>query len=132
MRNHFTHASDKYAFKKKTSLIRQCVVSENVLAVTLYVSRHYLFRLYRMNDDVYVSPNVLKVYTVSYLHYTTIGTVVGIIIGLVVSFLFPTTKCVDRKLSSPSTWKFMYPDHIESKGTMWPEEYRPVIEDTNL
>lgn len=54
-----------------------------------------------MNDDVYVSPNVSKIFTVSYMHYNTIGTVIGIAVGLVVSWLFPTDQNIDPKLLAP-------------------------------
>lgn len=54
-----------------------------------------------MNDDVYVGPNVWKIFTVSYMHYNTIGTVVGIAVGLVVSWLFPKDQNIDPKLLAP-------------------------------
>lgn len=88
-----------------------------------------------MNDDVYVSPNVWKIYTVSYLHYTTIGTIVGIVVGLVVSFLFPTDEHVNLRLLSPCIRKFMYPEFVttmENHSKHRNEEYRPVTRDTKL
>jgi hypothetical protein len=61
----------------------------------------YCFRLYQMNDDVYVSPNVWKMFTVSYMHYNTIGTGIGIVVGLIVSWLFPIDQNIDPKLLAP-------------------------------
>lgn len=63
-----------------------------------------------MNEDVYVSPNVWKIYTISYMHYNTVGTLVGIVVGLLVSYLFPTDQKVDLKLLTPCIRKFMYHD----------------------
>lgn len=87
-----------------------------------------------MNEDVYVSPNVWTIYTVSYFHYSTIGTLVGIVIGLAVSLLFPTDEPVDPKLLTPFIRKFMYPEYMvrsKSNGTNV-DEYKPVSQDTKL
>lgn len=87
-----------------------------------------------MNDDVYVSPNVWKIYTVSYMHYSTIGIIVGIVVGLSVSLLFPTGQTVDPKLLTPFIRKLMYPNYMVkpvTNGTIT-EEYKPVCQDTKL
>ncbi|VVC39887.1 Sodium/solute symporter [Cinara cedri] len=93
--------------------------------------------LYRMNDDVYVSPNVLKIFTVSYLHYNTVGTIIGIVVGLVVSVLFPMDQNIDPKLITPCVRKFLYPKYAVAKGNRSgyvtrSEEYRPVTQNTKL
>uniref|UniRef100_A0A2S2RBZ7 Sodium-coupled monocarboxylate transporter 2 n=1 Tax=Sipha flava TaxID=143950 RepID=A0A2S2RBZ7_9HEMI len=67
--------------------------------------------LYRMNEDVYVSPKVWKIYTVSYMHYSTIGTFIGIIVGIVVSWLFPSDQKVDPRLLTPIIRQLMHPDY---------------------
>lgn len=54
-----------------------------------------------MNDDVYVSPDVWKFFTLSYMHYNTIGTAIGIAVGLIVSWLFPIDQNIDPKLLAP-------------------------------
>lgn len=64
-----------------------------------------------MNEDVYVSPNVWKIYTISYQHYSTIGTLIGITVGLFVSLMFPTKQNVDPKLLTPFVRELMYPKH---------------------
>ncbi|VVC39888.1 Sodium/solute symporter [Cinara cedri] len=97
----------------------------------------YFSGLYRLNDDVYVSSNTWKIYTVSYLHYTTIGTVVGIVVGLAVSFLFPTDEQVDPKLLTFCVRKFMNSEYTETKGDQpdyrtRTEKYNPEIQDTKL
>lgn len=68
-----------------------------------------------MNEDVYVSPDVWKIYTVSYMHYSTIGTLVGLVVGLVVSWLFPSDQKIDPKLLTPCIRKIMYPDYKNTK-----------------
>lgn len=73
------------------------------------------YRLYRLNEDVYVSPKVWTIYTVSYMHYSTIGTFVGIVVGLVVSWLFPSDQETDPKLLTPCIRKLIYPDYKKSK-----------------
>lgn len=88
-----------------------------------------------MNEDVYVSPNVWKIYTVSYLHYSTIGTLVGIMVGLAVSLLFPTDEPVDAKLLTPFVRNLMYPEYMirsKSNGINVVDEYKPVSQDTKL
>lgn len=87
-----------------------------------------------MNEDVYVSPNVWKIYTVSYMYYTLIGTLTGIAFGLVVSLLFPQEKDVDPKLLTPFIRKFMYPKYLakEKLKKVKIEEYKPVSQDTKL
>lgn len=69
-----------------------------------------------MNEDVYVSPNVQKIFTISYAHYTTIGTVIGIVVGLAISLLFPTDQKIDPKLLTPFVRKFMYPDRMANSN----------------
>lgn len=69
------------------------------------------FRLNQINEDVYASSNVWKIYTLSYMHYNSIGLILGIVIGLVVSMLFPTDQKVDPKLLSPCIRNLVYPDY---------------------
>jgi hypothetical protein len=76
-----------------------------------------VFRLERLNEDVFVSENVWKIYTVSYMHYSTIGTLVGIAVGLVVSLLSPTEQKLDPKLVTPFIRKFVYPSHSTSQNS---------------
>lgn len=99
-----------------------------------YLKLCQYFRLYRMNEDVYVSPNVWKIYTVSYMHYSTIGTVIGIVVGLAVSLLFPTGQSVDPKLLTSFIRKLMYPKYIVKQMTNGTntEVYKPVSQDTKL
>ncbi|XP_001948596.2 sodium-coupled monocarboxylate transporter 1 [Acyrthosiphon pisum] len=68
--------------------------------------------LSRLNEDVYASPNVWKIYTVSYMHYSTIGTLVGIAVGLAVSLMFPTDENVDPRLLTPCIRNFVYPKYM--------------------
>lgn len=87
-----------------------------------------------MNDDVYVSPNVSKIYTISYTHYTTIGTIVGLVVGLIVSLLFPTDKNVDPKLLTPFVRKMYLKYNTRAKLTaaINADEYKPVSQSTKL
>lgn len=64
-----------------------------------------------MNEDVYVGPNVMKMYTIPYAHYTTIGTIIGLVVGLVISLLFLTDQKIYPKLLTPFVRKLMYPEH---------------------
>lgn len=64
-----------------------------------------------MNEDLYVSPNVWKIYAVSYLHFNIIGTLIGIAVGLAVSILFPMEQNIDAKLLSPFVRKFLNPKY---------------------
>ncbi|VVC39885.1 Sodium/solute symporter [Cinara cedri] len=91
--------------------------------------------LYRMNEDVYVSPDVWKIYTVSYMHYNTLGSLIGITIGLVVSYLFPTDRKIDSKLLAPCIRKFVYSERSEQKkfnrkASM--TDGNPVVQDSKL
>jgi len=87
-----------------------------------------------MNKDVYVSPNVWKIYTVSYMHYSTIGFLVGMAVGLAVSLLFPTDQCVDPKLLAPwlrkSTHSKFVTDAPQFNGTREMTPYQPVSQNT--
>lgn len=86
-----------------------------------------------MNEDIYVSPNVWKIYTVSYQHYSTIGTLVGIAVGLIVSLLFPTKQNIDPKLLTPFIQRFMYPKYMDKTNGIKTEDYKPVAQqDTKL
>lgn len=87
-----------------------------------------------MNEDVYVSPNVNKIFTVSYMHYNTIGTIIALVVGITVSLAFPTEQTVDPKLLAPCIRKFMYPKNTpktkcDVKST---EEYQLVSQNTQL
>lgn len=64
-----------------------------------------------MNEDVYVSPDVWTIYTISYMHYSTVGTFIGIAVGLVISLLFPTDQNVDPKLLTPFIRKLTCPEY---------------------
>lgn len=84
-----------------------------------------------MNEDVYVAPNVWKIYTISYVHYNTIGTIVGIAVGLIVSFLFPVDQNIHPKLLTPFIRKLMYPNFDSNRTTT--DIYIPVSQvTTNL
>ncbi|XP_025406146.1 sodium-coupled monocarboxylate transporter 1-like [Sipha flava] len=77
--------------------------------------------LYRMNEDVYVSPNVQKVFTLSYMYFGTIGTVVGMAVGIIVSLVFPSKQSIDPKLLTPCIRKYM---HYEHKGKTKSDEIK--------
>jgi len=95
-------------------------------------------RLSRLNEDVYASPNVWTIYTVSYMHYSTIGTMVGIAVGLAVSLLFPTDDNVDPRLLTPCIRNFVYPKYmaktvLNGKTTHnKTDTYEPVSQETKL
>lgn len=91
-------------------------------------------RLNQLNEHVYASPNVWKIYTVSYMHYSTVGTIVGIAVGLVVSLLFPTRQSVDPKLLAPFVRPFGTSDDHKARSKSQPktEEYALVSQDTKL
>lgn len=89
-----------------------------------------VFRLKRLNEDVYASESVWKIYTVSYMHYSTIGTLVGIAVGLVVSLLFPTEQKLDPSLITPFIRKFMYPSDTTSQHTKETNTEEQEIENT--
>lgn len=86
-----------------------------------------------MNEDVYVGPSVWKLFTVSYLHNYTIGTFVGILVGVAVSLAFPTQQNVDPKLLSPCIRFLMGPKRkAADKLNESKHEYEPVSQDTRL
>lgn len=87
-----------------------------------------------MNEDVYVSPNVWKIFTVSYMHYNTIGTVVGLVVGLIVSLLFPTEQNIDPKLLTPLVLKFInHKKKTKSNvNNIVIHSYPPVAQDTKF
>lgn len=87
-----------------------------------------------MNEDVYASPNTWKIFTVSYMHYPTIGTFVGIAVGLVVSLLFPTDQNIDPKLLTPCIRKLMYPKYTTKTilNGIKDEEHLAVSQSTKL
>lgn len=89
-----------------------------------------------MNEDIYVSPNVNKMFTVSYMHYNTIGTVVALIVGIVVSLVFPTEQKIDPKLLTPCIRKFMYLENTtkttKRESNNRTEEYQLVSQSTKL
>ncbi|VVC39886.1 Sodium/solute symporter [Cinara cedri] len=96
--------NDEMIFTQKDVSIAGCPANTTFKNQTDYSG------LYLMNEDVYVSPNVWKIHTVSYMHYNTVGTLVGIGVGLLVSYLFPTDQKVDLKLLAPCIRRFMYHD----------------------
>lgn len=67
-----------------------------------------------MNQDVYVSPNVWKIYTISYMHYSTIGFLIGLAVGAIVSVLSSTRQNVDPRLLAPCIRKFLYTEYQEN------------------
>lgn len=86
-----------------------------------------------MNDDVYVNPNLSKLYTLSFMHYSTVGTLVGIAVGILVSLLFPEEQNIDPKLLTPFVRKFMHPKYMaNSKSETKAEEYTLVSQETKL
>jgi len=117
----------------------------NDAALTPYLS--YIFmvpivfddRLNRLNEDVYASSNVWTIYTVSYMHYSTIGTLVGIAVGLAVSLLFPTDENVDPRLLTPCIRNFVYPKYMTKTVKNGKnithnktDTYEPVSQETKL
>lgn len=121
---------------KPCSFLNRCVRFESFHATipnnrTVYCVDYLRIgfrRLYRLNKDVYAGPNVWKVYTVSYLYYNTIGTVVGVVVGLAVSTLSAATpRPVDPKLLAPFVRKFV---SSEPAVDIKMAEYRPVPPDT--
>lgn len=101
------------------------------------VEKNVVFRLYRVNEDVYASPNVWKIYTVSYMHYSTIGTVVGIGIGLLVSLLFPVDQDIDPRLLTPCIRKLACPGYAAKRNPNGPGKtddgpVKPATLDTKL
>lgn len=98
----------------------------------------FLYRLNQLNEDVYASPDVLSIYTISYMHYSTIGTLVGIIVGLAVSLLFPEEQNVDPKLLTPFIRNFVHPKYmtetVQNGRTTHnkTETYELVSQDTKL
>lgn len=87
-----------------------------------------------MNEDVYMSPNVWKIYAVSYMYYSLIGSLTGIAVGLVVSLLFPEEQDIDPKLLTPFIRKLMYPKYMlkENLNKVNIEEYNLVSQDNKL
>ncbi|CAH1726372.1 unnamed protein product [Aphis gossypii] len=95
--------------------------------------------LIRLNEDVYAGPDVLTIYTISYMHYSTIGTLVGIAVGLAVSLLFPEEEQdVDPKLLTPFIRKLVYPKYMTETvkngrtNNHKTETYELVSQDTKL
>lgn len=85
------------------------ITYDSRLPVFFFFQEASLFsRLYRMNEDVYAAPDVWKVYTVSYMHYSTIGTAVGVAVGLAVSLLSPVRQEVDPRLLAPFVRRLVY------------------------
>lgn len=134
----------KYKYCHKHSVLsildyRTCINTEtskfsNVNTLRILILCYYFFSLYRMNNDVYVSPNVWKIYTVSYMHYSTIGFLVGMAVGLAVSLLFPTDQCVDPKLLAPWLRKLTHSKFLTNtpqlNGTREMTPYQPVSQNT--
>lgn len=80
-----------------------------------------------MNEDVYASADLWKIYTVSYQHYPTVGFLVGIVVGVAVSLLFPMYQNVDPKLLTPCVRKFVNPKCTEKKKLDKTEEYTLAV-----
>lgn len=92
------------------------------------------FRLHRINEDVYASPDVWSIFTVSYQHYSTIGFLIGIVVGLAVSVLFPTDQKVDPRLLTPCVRNLVYPKYTPKNKSIVTktDEYTAVSQDTKL
>lgn len=88
-----------------------------------------------MNDEVYMSPNVWKIFAVSYMHYTTIGVFVCVAVGLIFSLLFPEDREVDPSLLTPCIRKLVRPNYTvgsnKPNDTMT-DDYTLVSQDTRL
>lgn len=81
-----------------------------------------VFRLIRLNEDVYASENIWEIYTISYMHYSTIGTLVGIAVGLIISLLSPMEQKLDPKLVTPFIRKLMYSSHTTTENSKTEEQ----------
>lgn len=79
-----------------------------------------------MNEDVYVSPNVQKMFTLSYMYFGTIGAIVGVAVGIIVSLVFPSTQNIDPQLLTPCVRKYMkYDPNCKTKADgIKTEEYK--------
>lgn len=110
-----------------------------LLGTHIYYGIVFYDRLIRLNEDVYAGPDVPTIYTISYMHYSTIGTLVGIAVGLAVSLLFPEEEQdVDPKLLTPFIRKFVYPKYMTETvkngrtNNNKTETYELVSQDTKL
>lgn len=129
----FAIYNNELKFVEKDVLISGCPAN------TTFRNHTDFSGLSRLNEDVYASPNVWTIFTVSYMHYSTIGTLVGIAVGLAVSLLFPTDENVDPRLLTPCIRNFVYPNYM---AEMVPKNgktthnktdtYEPVSQDTKL
>ncbi|XP_050435700.1 sodium-coupled monocarboxylate transporter 1-like [Adelges cooleyi] len=97
--------------------------------ITIHNSTDYT-GLYRMNDDVYVSPDVPKIYTLCYNHYSTLGMLIGLAVGLAVSLIFPTEQDYDPKLLTPCIRNFVFTKY--TAHTKKPEDGEPTAEEYAL
>ncbi|XP_050537051.1 sodium-coupled monocarboxylate transporter 2-like isoform X2 [Daktulosphaira vitifoliae] len=91
--------------------------------------------LYRLNHDVYVAPDVWKIFTLSYMHYSTVGTLIGISVGLIVSLIFPKEQHIEPNLLTPFVRRIVYPNHknqIMKPNGVIVEEYNLVPQNTQL
>ncbi|XP_050436170.1 sodium-coupled monocarboxylate transporter 1-like isoform X1 [Adelges cooleyi] len=123
--------SKKLQFVQREVSVAGCPANITILNSTDYTG------LYRMNDDVYVSPDVRKIFTLSYNHYSTLGTLIGVAVGLAVSLIFPTEQDYDPKLLTPCIRNFVFPKYMAqdkkpANGKPAPEEYALVPQDTKL
>ncbi|KAL5235937.1 hypothetical protein ACI65C_003347 [Semiaphis heraclei] len=125
-------------YNKELKFVEKDISIAGCPANTTFTNHTDFSGLIRMNEDVYASPNLPTMYTISYMYYTTIGTLVGIAVGIVVSLLFPTEQNVDPKLLTPFIRNFVYPKYMTEKvqngGTTHNknETYELVSQDTKL
>ncbi|XP_060874215.1 sodium-coupled monocarboxylate transporter 1-like [Metopolophium dirhodum] len=129
----FAIYNNELKFVEKDVLISGCPAN------TTFRNHTDFSGLSRLNEDVYASPNVWTIYTVSYMHYSTIGTLVGIAVGLAVSLLFPTDENVDPRLLTPCIRNFVYPKYmaetVPKNGKTThnkTDTYEPVSQETKL
>ncbi|XP_060833760.1 sodium-coupled monocarboxylate transporter 1-like [Rhopalosiphum padi] len=125
-------------YNKELKFVEKAVSISGCPANTTFNNHTDFSGLNRLNEDVYASPDVLLIYTISYMHYSTIGTLVGIIVGLAVSLLFPEEQNVDPKLLTPFIRNFVHPKYmtetVQNGRTTHnkTETYELVSQDTKL
>ncbi|CAI6360553.1 unnamed protein product [Macrosiphum euphorbiae] len=126
-------------YNKELKFVEKDVFISGCPANTTFRNHTDFSGLSRLNEDVYASPNVWTIYTVSYMHYSTIGTLVGIAVGLAVSLLFPTDENVDPRLLTPCIRNFVYPKYMTKTVTNGKniahnktDTYEPVSQETKL
>ncbi|XP_050533671.1 sodium-coupled monocarboxylate transporter 1-like [Daktulosphaira vitifoliae] len=97
--------NDKLKFVTKDLSVTGCPVNITLHNITDYSG------LIRLNNDVYAAPDVWKIFTISYMHFSTLGPLIGIVVGLIISIIFPSDQQVDPKLLTPFVRRIVYPNH---------------------